>query len=310
MVHWLRLQAQRNQWREEFLLVTYEMQWTVRYFIHHSQQWQSASESNNTLPGPLADCQSCMDLHNLIHDMFDETHMMHGFLGACESEVDAKMNADVRKVAGFHGLHELALLKEIQSKLRKLTPAPAPATAMAVALATSSSLKNIHGAGRWVRPSATEQVSAHAQAELECLKALPPTSYKWTWGIDITKNEVLAINQKKGRGKAQHSGYIASLPDGPPQNKEWSETPSLPTVPSYGRPLMVTGCNAGLYFSDSDSDVSNAGTPPFLPVPAAAALTAALTAALVKNYCFTSPYHAPSATFHVTTLPARRWEFE
>ena len=84
------------------------------------------------------------------------------------------------------------------------------------------------------RPSATEQVSAHAQAELECLKALPPTSYKWTWSIDITKNEVLAINQKKGRGKAQHFGYIVSLPDGPLQNKEWSETSSLPTVPSYG----------------------------------------------------------------------------
>ena len=53
-VHWLHSQPQRNQWREEFLLVTYEMQWTVWYFIHHSQRWQSASESNNTLPGPLA----------------------------------------------------------------------------------------------------------------------------------------------------------------------------------------------------------------------------------------------------------------
>lgn len=53
-VHWLRSRAQRNRWREEFLLVTYEMQWTVRYFIHHSQRWQLASESTNTLPGPLA----------------------------------------------------------------------------------------------------------------------------------------------------------------------------------------------------------------------------------------------------------------
>jgi hypothetical protein len=30
------------------------MQWTVRYFIHYSQQWESASSSENTLPGPLA----------------------------------------------------------------------------------------------------------------------------------------------------------------------------------------------------------------------------------------------------------------
>jgi hypothetical protein len=135
----------------------------------------------------------------------------------------------------------------------------------------SSASKNIRGpSGRRVKQSETERVSAHAQAELERLKALPPTSYKWTWGVDITENEVLAINQKKGKGKAQHSGYIASLPDGPPQNKEWSETPSLPTVSSYGRPPTVTGHDAGLYFSESDSDVSNAGTAPLLPVPAAA----------------------------------------
>ena len=30
------------------------MQWTVRYFIYHSEGWQSASHSENTLPGPLA----------------------------------------------------------------------------------------------------------------------------------------------------------------------------------------------------------------------------------------------------------------
>jgi hypothetical protein len=53
-VHWLRSQAQRNRWREEFLLVTYEMQWTVRYFLYDSQRWQSASRSENILPGPLA----------------------------------------------------------------------------------------------------------------------------------------------------------------------------------------------------------------------------------------------------------------
>lgn len=53
-VHWLRSRAQRNRWREEFLLVTYEMQWTVRYFIYHSKRWESASRGNNTLPGALA----------------------------------------------------------------------------------------------------------------------------------------------------------------------------------------------------------------------------------------------------------------
>jgi hypothetical protein len=223
---------------------------TLHKCLDHYQQWVSThetvstpidSQSGQDAPSGRVNCQSCVDLCTLIHDMFDEAHMMHGFLSACESAADAEMNANLRKAAGFHHhLHELALLKEIQSEPRKLTLAMAPAT--------SSSSKNICGAGRWVRPSEMEWVSAHAQAELEHLKALLPTSYKWTWGVDITENEVLAINQKKGKGKAQHSGYIASLPDGPLQNKEWSETPCLPTISSYGRPPMVTSCDAGLHF--------------------------------------------------------------
>ena len=75
-------------------------------------------------------------------------------------------------------------------------------------------------------------MGAHAQAELERLKSLPPTSYKWTSGVDITENDVLAINQeKKGKGKAHHFGYAGSLPDGIYQ-KVWSVTPSLPTAVS------------------------------------------------------------------------------
>jgi hypothetical protein len=150
---------------------------TLDECLDHYQQWVSThetvstpidSQSGQDAPSGQVDCQSCMDLHALIHDMFDEAHMMHSFLSTCESAADAEMNANLRKVAGFHHLHELALLKEIQSKPSKLT--------LAMALATSSSSKNIRGAGRQVRPSETEWVSAHAQAELEHLKALPPTS--------------------------------------------------------------------------------------------------------------------------------------
>ena len=58
-VHWLRSWAQSNRWKEEFLLVTYEMQWTMQYFIYHSQGWQSAAQSSNSPSGPLsyANCQ-------------------------------------------------------------------------------------------------------------------------------------------------------------------------------------------------------------------------------------------------------------
>lgn len=50
-VHWLRARAQLMRWQEEVTLTTYEMQWTVRYFIHKSKFWSDvqtipASTSN------------------------------------------------------------------------------------------------------------------------------------------------------------------------------------------------------------------------------------------------------------------------
>jgi hypothetical protein len=38
-IHWLRARAQLMRWQEEVTLTTYEMQWTVRYFIYKSQKW-------------------------------------------------------------------------------------------------------------------------------------------------------------------------------------------------------------------------------------------------------------------------------
>jgi hypothetical protein len=44
-VHWLRARALKNRWHEEQVLVTYEMQWTVRYFINKSETWQQGFRS-------------------------------------------------------------------------------------------------------------------------------------------------------------------------------------------------------------------------------------------------------------------------
>ncbi|PPQ88238.1 hypothetical protein CVT25_005289 [Psilocybe cyanescens] len=38
------LNAQKNRWHEEVVLVVYEMQWTVRYFIHHREEWAQATQ--------------------------------------------------------------------------------------------------------------------------------------------------------------------------------------------------------------------------------------------------------------------------
>jgi hypothetical protein len=127
-------------------------------------------------------------------------------------------------------------------------------------------------------------LAAHAQAELEHIKSLPPTSHKWTWGVDITENNVLASNQKtKGKGKSHHSGYVWSLPHGV-YKKEWSITASIPTVSAaYSQPPTVTGIDAGLYFSDAESSHANteSNAAP-TPAPAAVAIAVPTPAANVN----------------------------
>ena len=53
-VHWLHAHAQKDRWHEEVVLVTYEMQWTVQYFLHKSHQWKDAAGGLNISPGAQA----------------------------------------------------------------------------------------------------------------------------------------------------------------------------------------------------------------------------------------------------------------
>jgi len=43
-VHWLCAWAQLKRWQEEVTLITYEMQWAVRFFVQKSHIWASASK--------------------------------------------------------------------------------------------------------------------------------------------------------------------------------------------------------------------------------------------------------------------------
>jgi len=81
----------------------------------------------NNGPNSKPDCRLCIDLRTLVHDMLNEGRGMHDFINGCESSADAAVNANVRKAASLHQLHELALLKELQSEPRTLSSAMATA---------------------------------------------------------------------------------------------------------------------------------------------------------------------------------------
>ncbi|KAF8802333.1 hypothetical protein BYT27DRAFT_7112690 [Phlegmacium glaucopus] len=53
-VHWLRARAQNNRWNEEHILVGYEMEWSVRYFLNNARVWEGRSDAAAGNPGAAA----------------------------------------------------------------------------------------------------------------------------------------------------------------------------------------------------------------------------------------------------------------
>jgi hypothetical protein len=53
-VHWLRSRALKDRWHEELVLVRYEMQWTVRYFLHKRNIWWEGVGRPDVSPGGRA----------------------------------------------------------------------------------------------------------------------------------------------------------------------------------------------------------------------------------------------------------------
>ena len=180
-----------------------------------------------------ADCGSCIKLLGVVHDLLDHARSTQGMIDGFQSSDDAAMNANVRRAAGFQRVHELALLKEPQAER-----------------AASNDSGRVEGPKKTAIKKRSELVAARAQAELERLRSLPPSSHKWTWGVDITEKDVLGTG--KGKGKA-HSGYVVSLEDGPMGGKEWSSTPSsvLTRSVTYSEAPPVTGIDAAMYYTGS-----------------------------------------------------------
>jgi len=66
-VHWLCARAQHLRWREECILVRYEMEWTVRYFLHKSHLWM-LGDTTDVSPSAVAYAHRQVAMwHDLAH---------------------------------------------------------------------------------------------------------------------------------------------------------------------------------------------------------------------------------------------------
>ena len=53
-VHWFRARGQKNRWNEEYILVGYEMNWVVRYFLSRAKIWEARQTGSNVTAGAAA----------------------------------------------------------------------------------------------------------------------------------------------------------------------------------------------------------------------------------------------------------------
>ncbi|PPQ86478.1 hypothetical protein CVT26_011993 [Gymnopilus dilepis] len=53
-VHWLRARAQMQRWHEEVLLLSHEMQWTVRFYMYKARTWEDSMSVGGVTPGAKA----------------------------------------------------------------------------------------------------------------------------------------------------------------------------------------------------------------------------------------------------------------
>ena len=105
----------------------------------------------------------------------------------------------VRKTSTFNLLYEAALLKETGGVSH-----PAKKTGKSPAV-------------KKVGDMSTNQIQQ---------KEMPDSSYKWTWGESLSKDDVIALRRPGTKpGRVAHSGYDISLADGRMEG-EYSDGPS------------------------------------------------------------------------------------
>ena len=160
----------------------------------------SLHAGSTLLPG-AGQCQSCNKYRQLLSDVLQDILKFESYASLMSTSSENLLNIGIRKASIFNQLHEAAILKESDS-----VPPPAKAT------------KAHHIA----------ETQRRASSELKRLEDLPASSYKWTWGETLTKEEVLKLRRIGTRpGKVPHSGYDISLAEGQMKGKDSSGPSAL-----------------------------------------------------------------------------------
>ena len=191
------------------------------------------------------DCRQCSAYKIVINDLLDDVRGLHELAAGLEVSHSNEWDLNMRRAAGFYMLHEKALQKETSGN----SVDTGVGSSLQVPLSATTPTRLQSGIGKRVTRTSerSRQVAERAAIELERMKNLPPASHKWTWGQDLTEEEVLGITRVQYRRRANrepHSGYDTELPSGSPDIFPGSSWPTITTA-------------SGLY-----SDISSAAQAP------------------------------------------------
>ena len=67
-INWLRARARFHRWREEFNLLSHEMEWVTRYFLYQMNKWSTWQKmaADQAKPGHVCYAERQKDLWNML----------------------------------------------------------------------------------------------------------------------------------------------------------------------------------------------------------------------------------------------------
>jgi hypothetical protein len=137
-----------------------------------------------------AGCRKCANYRQLLSDVLQDVLKFQKFASLMSTSSENLLNIGIRRTSVFNLLHEQAIMKET-SGIPPLAKAP-----------TSHHIS---------------AVIQNATTEFNRLKDLPPSSYKWTWGKNLSEKDVLNLGRTgTDPGADAHSGYDISNLEGRP----------------------------------------------------------------------------------------------
>lgn len=160
------------------------------------------------------DCSRCRMYRGVAFGLFDNFQDLRHHVSGLEVLYEARSDISMRRAAGFFQLYDAALTKESAAENDEGRD-------------TSSTNK---GKKKESKHNVIKQVQKSAADQLSELENHP--SLKWTWGSDLTIDEVLRLKSSTQPfiQNHPHSGYNISLPWG--RYGEESEAPLSPTPTS------------------------------------------------------------------------------